>query len=110
MSYNAIPFYIDEYLKGQNEISSTVLSKFLIENHGCSNKAYSTGRPKIYFQVITYLESLVSSGVLGIIKQDRNDCVYKVTNNKIENLSEIVTVEQELGSDNDQVEQQLSLF
>jgi hypothetical protein len=65
-------------------VSANELSHYLIENHSVSNKSYSTGRPKIYFDIVIYLEFLQRKGILTEQKKDRNDCIYEVISTNIQ--------------------------
>lgn len=94
---------IDEYVESNSNISAISLCNHLINNHKYSSDLYSTGRPKLYFKVICYLEKLSKSGILAAAKKDRENCEYT-------KVMEIYESESELEMKSVREEEQLTLF
>ncbi|WP_216776863.1 DUF3895 domain-containing protein [Metabacillus halosaccharovorans] len=100
---------MSEYLKHEKEISALALSNYLIELQGYSNNLFSTGRPKIYVNVVSYPEKLEKQGIIKSIKKDVSDCRYELG---LDQLDE-VDPEKNLSIDNKvnlKMGTQLSLF
>ncbi|GGA80526.1 DUF3895 domain-containing protein [Ornithinibacillus halotolerans] len=61
------------------EFLASDVCKDLIENHGASTERFSSGRYKIFPDVCTLLENLVSEGILEFIeKRDVVDRLYRI--------------------------------
>ncbi|XQY92690.1 DUF3895 domain-containing protein [Metabacillus sp. HB246100] len=69
---------IYHHLKNNKQVSATTLCNFLIEEHGFTSKTFSTGRPKLYVDVVSYLEELHRRGTINAISRDQVDCIYEV--------------------------------
>ncbi|QGQ45312.1 DUF3895 domain-containing protein [Metabacillus sediminilitoris] len=103
MDKRNLHIFIDQFLENNNKVSAIALCDHLIQNHGLSNKNYSTGRPKIYIDVVLYLEKLLSRGVLSEVQRDRDHCIYEVSSK----IPPVISDEEEENKAN---EEQLSLF
>ena len=77
---NKPKFYLDvrNYIEKHSEISALDLCNDLIENHGFSDKTFSTGRYRLYVDVVAYLEKLLKSHSLKAVERNRVDCKYEV--------------------------------
>ena len=106
MKNKSLQVYIDQYLETHKDVSAMELCTYLIENNGASKKQYSTGRPKVYIDVVFYLEILLKRGNLSEVKRDREDCIYQVESVHIDSYKPIDTFE-EIEQDTDL---QLSFF
>jgi hypothetical protein len=62
MENKSLQAYIDQYLETHKDVSAMELCTYLIGSNGDSKKLYSTGRPKIYIDVVFYLEILLKRG------------------------------------------------
>ncbi|WP_176551174.1 DUF3895 domain-containing protein [Bacillus sp. AFS040349] len=103
--------YINEYLEINPGVSATELCQHLITNHGFSKDAYSTGRPKLYVDVVKYLEKLHRNGYLEAIIRDQEDCKYEVLSAVIpEEKKEYVETEKEHDEFDKQKDLQMTLF
>jgi hypothetical protein len=94
MKNKNLQVHIDHYLEKHKDVSATELCTYLIENNGFSKKQYSTGRPKIYIDVVYYLESLLKRGLLSEVKRDRENCIYQVESVHISLYKPIVEIEE----------------
>lgn len=106
MGNKNLQVYIDQYIEAHKDVSAMELCTYLIEQNGASTKQYSTGRSKIYIDVVAYLELLLKRGNLSEVKRDREDCIYQVESVQIASskpVDKIEEVEQE-------VDLQLSFF
>lgn len=77
---NKAKFQLDvqSYIKRHSEISALDLCNDLIENHGFSDKTFSTGRYRLYVDVVAYLEKLLKNHSLKALDRNRVDCKYEV--------------------------------
>ncbi|MGN7299757.1 DUF3895 domain-containing protein [Ferdinandcohnia sp. SAFN-114] len=71
---------ITSYIKKQDTVSAKALCQFLINNHNASNVRFTTGRYKIYPDVILFLDHLVSENVLKVASKTFEDSHYTVIN------------------------------
>ena len=100
MENKNLQVYIEQYLENHQDVSAMELCTYLIEQNGASPKQYSTGRPKIYIDVVVYLEHLLKRGNLSEVKRDREDCIYQVESVQIDSSKPVDTVEEiEQGAD-----------
>ncbi len=100
---------INDYLNQEKKVSALALTHYLIESQGYSNKLFSTGRPKLYVNVVIYLEKLEKQGIIKSIKKDVSDCRYELG---LDQLDEVDPVKN-LSIDNEvnlKMDTQLSLF
>lgn len=105
--------YINQYLENNTGVSATELCQHLIEHQGFSRETYSTGRPKLYVDVVKYLEKLQRSGHLQAIEKNQDDCRYEVLSNGIseELINENTVTEKDNSKKEDEQENlQMSLF
>ncbi|KEK17887.1 hypothetical protein BAMA_10390 [Bacillus manliponensis] len=65
------------YIKN-NVSSARVICELLIKNHGAYSQRYTTGKPKIYVSVCSYLDSLVQDNILTVEKPDITDRAYQL--------------------------------
>jgi len=100
---------ISNYLKQDNKVSALELSNFLIESRGYSKKYFSTGRPKIYVNVVSYLEKLEKQGLIRSINKDVADCNYELLTDQFEEVDSEKKIYNNNNS-NLKIESQLSLF
>lgn len=104
--------YINQYLKENTEISATNLCQHLITNHGFSSDAYSTGRPKLYIDVVKYLENLQKNGHLDAVEKNQENCIYKVLTVEVpDNFhNESDKIEEDNNKNDDDEDLQMTLF
>ncbi|MCM3443672.1 DUF3895 domain-containing protein [Metabacillus halosaccharovorans] len=104
--------YINQYLEKNSRMSATELCNHLIADHGFSRDTYSTGRPKLYTDVVKYLEKLHRTGHLEAIERNQEDCKYEVLSVDIseEWNKEYVVTEKEHNTGDKRDELQMSLF
>lgn len=97
MTTKSAQIYINQYLENNSGVSASQLCQQLIEQHGLSRDTYSTGRPKLYVDVVKYLERLQKNGQLEAVERSQVDCQYKVistiipedlNNDKVESVVE----------------------
>ncbi|WP_368659676.1 DUF3895 domain-containing protein (plasmid) [Metabacillus halosaccharovorans] len=101
---------ISDYLKHEKKISALALSNYLIETQGYSNNLFSTGRPKIYVNVLSYLDKLERQGLIKSINKDVFDCNYVLLLS--DQLDEVDTIDK-VTHENEvdlKIDTQLSLF
>lgn len=104
--------YINQYLKENTKISATDLCQHLITNHGFSSDAYSTGRPKLYVDVVKYLENLQKNGHLDALEKNQENCKYKVLTVEIPDDSHKGSdkIEEDDNKNDDYEDLQMTLF
>ncbi|TKD71334.1 DUF3895 domain-containing protein [Pseudalkalibacillus hwajinpoensis] len=76
-----LSFIIQEAIDGyiHKGIESTIMMcELLIKEEKTSNNRYSTGKPKIYFAVSTYLDSFVHAGEMTVEPLGQEDRIYRV--------------------------------
>ncbi|MBU7595939.1 DUF3895 domain-containing protein [Metabacillus halosaccharovorans] len=100
---------ISDYLKQENKVSALALSNFLIESKGYSKVYFSTGRPKIYVNVVNYLEKLERQGLIKSLNKDVSDCTYELLSEQFEVVDAKKEISKNYNSDL-KIESQLSLF
>jgi hypothetical protein len=106
MENKNLQVYIDQYIEAHKDVSAMELCTYLIEQNGASTKQYSTGRPKIYIDVVAYLELLLKRGNLSEVKRNREDCIYQVESVQIDSSKPVDTIEEV----EQEVDLQLSFF
>jgi hypothetical protein len=106
---NNIKLFIDNYIQQHKDISASIICEFLIKNHGVSEKKFSTGRPKVYVEVVTYLERLFTKGILEVIERNQDDCKYEVITGAIELSPKVKETKVDITEIKD-TEEQMSLF
>lgn len=109
---NKQKLYLDiaSYIENHDQISAMELCNELIGNYGFSDKQYSTGRPKLYVDVVIYLEKLIKSDVLKSLEKDQNDCKYQVVSKFIQDPQPQIEENVEDSNDHEDGDIQLSLF
>ncbi|MDQ0483242.1 DUF3895 domain-containing protein [Guptibacillus hwajinpoensis] len=76
-----LSFIIQEAIDGyiQSGIESTIMMcELLIKEEKTTNNRYSTGKPKIYFAVSTYLDSFVQMGEMTVEPLGQEDRIYRL--------------------------------
>ncbi|MBN8207802.1 DUF3895 domain-containing protein [Bacillus sp. NTK071] len=76
-----LSFIIQEAIDGyiHKGIESTIMMcELLIKEEKTSNNRYSTGKPKIYFAVSTYLDSFVHAGEMTVEPLGQEDRIYRL--------------------------------
>ena len=109
---NKQKLYLDiaSYIEKHDQISAMTLCNELIENYGFSDKQFSTGRPKLYVEVVIYLEKLLKSDVLKSLEKDQHDCRYEVVSKVIQDPESKSEENVEENTDHEDGDMQLSLF
>lgn len=101
---------ISEYLKQEIKVSSLALSNYLIESQGYSNNLFSTGRPKVYVNVVSYLEKLEMQGVIKSINKNVTDCSYELLYDKLDEVDSENKSYNDNNNLDSKIDNQLSLF